>query len=103
AQTQAAGLRQRREGLAYRLARRRGLRPRKRVVPDRRVPSAQRRLVYRMRCAISAGSHRAFRIARRLGIPAFYIGWARVAAATYHALAYHRGRLGAWIRRVGLR
>ncbi len=103
AQTQAAGLRQRREGLAYRLARRRGLRPRKRVVPDRRVPSAQRRLVYRMRCAISAGSHRAFRIARRLGIPALYIGWARVAAATYHALAYHRGRLGAWIRRLGLR
>lgn len=100
ADTQAAGLRQRREGLAWRLARRRGLVPRKRVAPDARTPDAGRRRIYAMRQAISAWSHRMFRLARATRQPWLYVHWARAAAAVYHALAYHRGRLGrlvAWI------
>jgi len=101
ADTQAAGLRQRREGLAWRLARRRrGLVPRKRVAPDARTPDASRRRVYAMRQAISAWSHRMFRLARATRQPWLYLRWARAVAALYHALAYHRGRLGrlvAWI------
>lgn len=104
AQTQAAGLRQRREGLAYRLARRRkGLQPRKRVAPDPRPCTLRRRLVYRMRFSISAWSHTMFRLSRRLGFATLYLRWARAAAAVYHALAYHRGRLGRIARRLGLR
>lgn len=104
AQTQAAGLRQRREGLAYRLARRSGaLRPRKRVAPNARLPSMRRRLVYSSRQAISAWSHRVFRLSRAVGIPALYVVWARTAAGVYHALTYHRGVLGRLIRRLGLR
>jgi len=102
-QTQAAGLRQRREGLAWRLARwhRRPPLPRKRVAPDARSPARGRRLIYAMRRAISAWSHRVFRLARVIRMPWLYTGWARGAAAVYHALAYHRGRLGTlarWLR-----
>lgn len=104
ADTQAAGLRQRREGLAWRLARRRrGLAPRKRVAPDASSPAPRRRLVYAMRQAISAWSHRMFRLARASGQAWIYVAWARGAAATYHALAYHRGRLGRLVERIGLR
>lgn len=104
AETQAAGLRQRREGLAWRLSRRgRGVRAIKRVAPDARGPSSRRRLTYWMRMAISAWSHRLFRLARRLRRPGLYLRWARASAAAYHALAYHRGRWGAVVRRMGLR
>jgi coenzyme F420-reducing hydrogenase beta subunit len=88
-ETQAAGLRQRREGLAYRLSRRRrGLRPRKRVAPVGRALSVRRRLIYRMRWAITAWSHRVFWLARRLGRPQLYVRWARIALRVYRALAY---------------
>ena len=101
-QTQAAGLRQRREGLAYRLAwRRRGLQPHKRVAPDAQQPPTRRKLIYRMRYFISAWSHRVFYFARLLQTPQLYIRWARLAAVVYHALAYHRGRLGEIIKRFG--
>lgn len=104
ARTQAAGLRQRREGLAYRLARRRGaLQPRKRVEPDARSMTARRRLIYRMRRSISAWSHRWFLLARHTRSPRLYVAWARTAAAVYHALAYHRGRLGKLVEHLGLR
>jgi hypothetical protein len=104
AQTQAAGLRQRREGLAYRLARRtRGLLPRKRVVPDARSATARRRLTYRIRYLISAWSHPVFRFSHWAGAPKIYVYWARMAATLYHALAYHRGKLGGLIRRLGLK
>jgi coenzyme F420-reducing hydrogenase beta subunit len=104
AQTQAAGLRQRREGLAYRLARRsHGLQPRKRVAPDAHSITARRRLTYRIRYWISAWSHQAFRLARWAGMPRVYLLWATMAAALYHALAYHRGRLGGFVRRLGLK
>src|SRR5690606_12515068 len=53
--TQEAGLRHRREGLAYRLSwPRAGLRPRKRVVPRSDGLTLRRRLVYRSRAMIAA-------------------------------------------------
>jgi coenzyme F420-reducing hydrogenase beta subunit len=103
AQTQAAGLRQRREGLAYRLTwARGGSQPCKRVAPNAHAPTARRKLIYRMRALISAWSHRIFWLARRLNCPRLYVCWARAAVAVYHALAYSRGRLGKWIERLGL-
>ncbi len=101
--TQAAGFRQRREGLAYRLSwPRRGIRPRKRVGASRALPF-RRRLIYRMRAAISAWSHRMFWLARRVGRPGVYVRWARAASTAYHGVAYSRGRLGRVVDRVGLR
>lgn len=98
--TQAAGLRQRREGLAYRLALAKlPVRPRKRVAPSRAIPG-RRKLIYRMRLAISAWSHRMFRLARALHWPGLYFAWGRAALATYHGLAYSRGRFGALVDRV---
>ena len=104
ARTQAAGLRQRREGLAYRLAHHRGpITPLKRVRPDADTPTSQRRLVYRMRKTISAWTHRVFRFARSFRVRALYIAWARGALTAYHAVAYRRGRWGALVSRLGLR
>ena len=109
ARTQAAGLRQRREGLGYRLTwrratffpggRRDGVPPVKRVRADARIPW-QRKLVYRARAAISTWSRRLFALSRAVRAPWLYLGWARAALALYHALAYSRGRLGAWFARV---
>ena len=98
-QTQAAGFRQRREGLAYRLARARlPVQPVKRVAPSRAIP-ARRKLIYRMRQSISRGSHRAFRLSRALHWPALYIRWGQAALAAYHGLAYSRGRVGKLVDR----
>ena len=100
ANTQAAGLRHRREGLAYRLTwHRRGIRPRKRVDPAAALP-LRRRLIYRARASISRWSHRMMWLARKLRMPAIYVGWARAALALYQALTYSRGRIGALIDRV---
>ena len=102
ANTQAAGFRQRREGLAYRLTwQRRGLRPRKRVAPSADLP-LQRKLIYRLRYGISAWSHRMFWLARRQQAPAIYIIWAHAALRLYHGLAYGRGRVGAIAKRLKL-
>jgi coenzyme F420-reducing hydrogenase beta subunit len=104
ARTQAGGLRQRREGLAYRLAHRRGaLALRKRVAPDARAPTPRRRLLYRLRCAISAWSHRMFRLARWLDAKRVYLCWAWIATALYHPLAYGRVRWDAIIRSLRIR
>jgi coenzyme F420-reducing hydrogenase beta subunit len=98
-QTQAAGFRQRREGLAYRLARGNGpVQPVKRVAPSRAM-AHRRKLIYRMRQAISRGSHRVFRLAQALHWPALYIRWGQAALATYHGLAYSRGRVGKLVDR----
>jgi coenzyme F420-reducing hydrogenase beta subunit len=101
ANTQAAGLRQRREGLAYRLSwRRPGLRPRKRFPPSTDLP-LQRKLIYRLRYAISKWSHRVFWFARRQHEPKIYVAWAHMALRLYHGLAYGRGRIGSaarWLR-----
>jgi coenzyme F420-reducing hydrogenase beta subunit len=98
--TQAAGLRQRREGLAYRLARAKlPFYPRKRVAPSRAMPG-RRKLIYRMRMVISTWSHRMFRLARALHWPALYVGWGKTALAAYHGFAYSRGRLGKLVDRM---
>ena len=102
-ETQAAGFRQRREGLAYRLTwPRRGIRPRKRVAPAK-PDSRRRRLIYRTRAAIAHGSHRMFRLARRFRRKAVFTAWAKAATAFYHGFAYSRGRLGKLFDRLGLK
>ena len=104
AQTQAAGLRQRREGLAYRLARRSGkLQPVKRFAANSPVPAWSRRRIYRTRQAISAWSHRLFRLSRRFGMKRLYLAWASTASSLYHAIAYPRGKLDKLAERIGLR
>jgi coenzyme F420-reducing hydrogenase beta subunit len=95
AQTQAAGLRQRREGLAYRLSwNRSGIQPVKRVAPDSKTITRERKKIYRTRHFITAWSHRFFSMARHLGQPKLYLRWARIVASIYHGLAYHQGKVG---------
>ena len=104
-QTQAAGLRHRREGLAYRLTwhgrhwHRRRSSPGARVRPTVRLP-LRRKAIYRMRAGISTWSHRVFSVARRTGRPEIYTRWAAASAAVYHGFAYSRGRFGALVDRV---
>lgn len=103
-QTQAAGLRQRREGLAFRLLWPRfGVRPRKRVAPDARGLPFRRKLIYVMRHQISAWSHRMFWLARVMNSPVVYTGWARAVLTLYHGVAYSRGRVGGIVERLKLR
>ncbi len=100
-QTQAAGFRQRREGLAYRLTWRHfGVQPHKRVMPDSKTLPFRRKLVYRMRSMISAWSHRLFLVSRITGRRALYVRWANGAVTLYHGLAYSRGKIGAIIERL---
>ena len=102
-QTQAAGFRQRREGLAYRLTwAKKGVQPLKRVGPDSVTPTRNRKLIYRMRYFISEGSHRFFRLARKMNKPGIYIKWARTAGNLYHGLAYQRGKVGEWVKKLKL-
>jgi coenzyme F420-reducing hydrogenase beta subunit len=102
ADTQAAGLRQRREGLAYRLSwRRGGLAIRKRFGPRTDIPF-RRKLIYRMRYGISAWSHRMFWLARWQHAPWLYLVWAHAALRLYHGLAYGRGTVGKVARWLGL-
>lgn len=92
--TQAAGLRHRRQGLAYRLTwHRKGVMPRKRVQPSSALPF-RRKLIYRTRYAIARWSHRIFRLSRRLGEPCLYATWARLSLRVYQALAWGAGPLG---------
>ena len=101
-QTQAAGFRQRREGLAYRLTLpKRGLRPVKRILPAK-PDSRRRRLIYRTRAFISRWSHRTFWLAHRFGCTAPFLRGGRAAVAFYHGFAYSRGKLGAFFDRLGL-
>jgi coenzyme F420-reducing hydrogenase beta subunit len=101
--TQKAGFRQRREGLAFRLRwPRLRVRPRKRVHAGTHKLNARRMAIYLMRYEISLWSHRVFWATRLLGRPALYIVWARAALATYHGVAYSRGKLGRLMDRLGL-
>ncbi|HEV7796941.1 MAG TPA: Coenzyme F420 hydrogenase/dehydrogenase, beta subunit C-terminal domain [Pyrinomonadaceae bacterium] len=100
-ETQAAGLRQRREGLAYRLCWPRfGIQPGKRVAADSRKISLRRKLIYRLRSLISAWSHRVFWLARLVQRPRVYIRWASMTLSVYHGLAYSRGKVGKVIERL---
>jgi hypothetical protein len=102
-QTQAAGFRQRREGLAYRLCwRHTGVQPRKRVAPEAHTLATRRKLMYWARSMITTWSHRVFWCARVLQRPGIYLRWARMAVYVYHGLAYSRGKLGALLDRWGL-
>jgi len=92
-ETQAAGFRQRREGLAWRLSRAH-LPVRKRVAAGAAGLKPRRRMIYRMRMSISRWSHRMFALSRALHWPGLYVAWGRAAVGVYHALAYSRGRLG---------
>ncbi|RST30416.1 coenzyme F420 hydrogenase [Sphingomonas ginkgonis] len=95
ARTQAAGLRHRREGLAYRLTWERDgpVRPVKRVAPSAELP-LRRKLVYRMRAAIARNSHRLALLAHRTGRTSLYTAWARRSLKLYQALAWSAGPLG---------
>jgi coenzyme F420-reducing hydrogenase beta subunit len=98
--TQAAGLRHRRDGLAYRLTWRKGrLAPAKRVMPTTALP-LRRKLVYRMRYAIAWLSHPMLRMARAMHMPALYTSWARAMLRLYQSLTWSRGRLGRLIDAV---
>ena len=100
ANTQAAGLRHRREGLAYRLTWRwPGLHPTKRVVPSAVDLPVRRRLIYRTRFQIAKWSHILFAIARRTGVPSIYTRPARTALTFYQGLAWSAGRFGKWCDR----
>lgn len=101
ARTQAAGLRHRREGLAYRMTWRRHAHwPPKRVRPGTAGLTLRRRGVYRIRWWIARWSHRVFHAARCLDWPALYLRWARASLALYQVVTYSRGRLGRWLDRV---
>ena len=98
--TQAAGLRHRREGLAYRLSLRpRGIMPVKRVAPSANL-SLRRKLVYRLRYSIARWSSPIFRLARKLGAPRLYLTWARAILRLYQAVAWSRGRTGKLLDRL---
>jgi coenzyme F420-reducing hydrogenase beta subunit len=93
-ETQAAGLRHRREGLAYRLSwRGRRLRPPKRVTPSGALP-LRRKIVFRLRYHVAKWSHRFFRLARAAHSPRIYLVWARSVLRIYQAAAWSRGRIG---------
>jgi coenzyme F420-reducing hydrogenase beta subunit len=92
--TQAAGLRHRRDGLAYRLSwRSRGIRPVKRVAPSAILP-LRRKLVYHLRYDIARWSHPMLRLARSVHVPAIYTFWARTVLRLYQSVTWSRGRLG---------
>jgi coenzyme F420-reducing hydrogenase beta subunit len=94
-ETQAAGLRQRREGLAYRLRWRPPSAPlRKRAFGKIAPADLRRKLIYRARYLISLWSHRIFAVARRTGCAALYVGWASLTLALYRGLAYSHGAAG---------
>jgi coenzyme F420-reducing hydrogenase beta subunit len=98
--TQAAGLRHRRDGLAYRLSLQgRSRRPRKRVEPGANLP-LRRKLVYRMRAAIARWSHPAFRLAKATAMPGIYLRWARSMLVTYQGITWSRGRIGRFLDRL---
>ncbi len=102
--TQAAGFRQRREGLAFRLSwPRSGIRPIKRVTPKFTGLTARRMLIYWLRSSISAWSHRVFWLARVLHLPTLYMGWASASLALYQGVTYSRGWVGKLMGRIGWR
>lgn len=97
-QTQAAGLRQRREGLSYRLTwHKRGITPIKRVLPA--TPPKNRKIIYQLRFIISKWSHRMFWLARKSRFSGIYLLWARIFLSIYYGIAYHRGNVSQILNR----
>ncbi|MFC3204672.1 Coenzyme F420 hydrogenase/dehydrogenase, beta subunit C-terminal domain [Aquamicrobium soli] len=94
-QTQAAGLRHRREGLAYRLQWKPPSIPiSKRVGKSAAHLGARRKLVYRARYLIARESQLTFALAKNIHLPGLYLWWAKAAVSLYQALAYSRGAAG---------
>lgn len=101
--TQAAGFRQRREGLSFRQTWvRPRVRPCKRVLPGSLAIRKHRKAIYLVRYGISWWSHRVFWLARATRLPALYTAWARASLTCYHGLAYSRGPAGRIARWIGL-
>jgi hypothetical protein len=102
-QTQAGGFRQLREGLAYRLC---FSHPPDRAAQTRNAEfknlTWRRKVVYRIRNAISKWSHRMSWLAGGTGYRTFYIRWARLVATLYAEFAWSQGRLGRFLDRLGL-
>lgn len=99
--TQAAGLRQRREGLAYRLSHARMKEMlHKRVAPGAKNLSFKRKLIYRMRYFISKWSHRIFWVSSKLNFPQLYIIWAKISVVIYVGLTYQRGIFGKLVKMI---
>jgi coenzyme F420-reducing hydrogenase beta subunit len=99
-QTQAAGFRHRREGLAYRLRFMPARLPlRKRVAPGGEGLPWRRKLVYRARAAISRNSHRMAALSHRLHMRGLYVDWARASLRLYEAVTYLRWPLGRLLAR----
>lgn len=100
-ETQTAGFRQRREGLAYRLTwPQKGIDIRKRVLPSKEIPQ-ERRKIYRMRHYISEQSHKIFRVSKITGATWLYISWARLATSAYYGIAYNNGSIKEMRKRFG--
>ena len=99
ARTQAAGLRHRRDGLAYRLSWR-GQKLKKRVAPLANGLPFRRRLVYRLRAGIARWSHVMFDASQRTGLRGVYLGWARIALRIYQSVTWSQGRLGRLLDRI---
>jgi coenzyme F420-reducing hydrogenase beta subunit len=101
-ETQAAGFRQRREGLAYRLTwLKHEITLNKRVLPSEEIPE-ERKKIYRMRYHISRQSHRIFRLSKVTGAKWLYVTWARLAASAYYGIAYHKGSIKEMRKRFGV-
>jgi coenzyme F420-reducing hydrogenase beta subunit len=102
-QTQAAGFRHRRQGLAYRLTwRKRGLQPVKRVRPSAALP-LRRKAIYRLRRLITRTSHRLFALQQATGWRNLYVRWAQPTLKLYQSLAWGAGPLGRWLDKVAPR
>jgi coenzyme F420-reducing hydrogenase beta subunit len=99
-QTQAAGFRQRREGLAYRLSwATKKIQPLKRVRPLSTSLNKNRKIIYQLRYYISKWSHLVFRLSKKINQPWVYIFWARFTASIYHGFAYHKGSYREMLKR----
>ena len=74
--------------------------PRKRVEPRTSDLPLRRRLVFRTRAGIGRWSHRMMWLARGLGMPGLYLGWAHAWLRIYQGLAWSHGRIGAFVDRL---
>lgn len=93
ARTQVAGLRQRREGLAYRLSwNSTKIKPKKRVTPETNIPIV-RKLIYLLRFHISIWSSRIFSFSRRLNFMFLYLSWAKCLLWIYHKLTAKKSKI----------
>jgi coenzyme F420-reducing hydrogenase beta subunit len=93
ARTQEAGLRQRREGLAYRLTwNNTKVKPEKRIAPHSKNLSYTRKIVYLTRFYISIWSNYIFLFSNRLNFILIYLAWARISMWIYRAIVNYNSK-----------